>query len=194
MELSNTTYVTDVNRWELGPFVRQRKRALQDRPDALLQNEYFTFTRIHGEYLGVEEFDIGSKFGEYLASASLRGGESLIVPLEGQLDVRRYRARFGRKYTHPQGYFNLLIPEDKDFIYVVQELTQGKSFVQWANHRRSRRGQEIMENGEYALFQNANSPVLPLVAIISGLDILIMGESLTGSTGYYREISRAEPK
>ncbi len=192
MGLANTTYLTDTNKWGFGPFIELGKQALYDRPNALAQNQYFTLSRIKGECLNIEEFAIGSKFGEGLAAASLRDGESLVIPLEGKLNIKRHKIKFGREYTCPLGHFNLLIPQGEDRIYVAYELPQDKQFVQWANHSHSKEAHKIIEDGEYALFQNVDYGILPLAAIISGSDILMLGQSLVVSTGYYKEIGRVD--
>lgn len=189
MEQSNITYVTNVNDYKFGSLIEEGKKMLQDIPKAsFVKNEYLILIRIKGEY-NIKAFDVGvdSRLSEGPIVASLGEDESSIQFIKGKLDVRRYRARFGKKYTHSQGHFNLLIPEDKDLMYAVQELTKDKSFVQWMNHEHSEIGQEIMENGEYALFRNSNFPIPPLQAIISESGILVMGESVIGALGYYRE-------
>ena len=192
MRTTNTTYITDLNNWEFSQLIEEGKKALEKYP--VVKNNDFVFVKVNGEPIDAGEFDIGSKFGEGIAVASLKSGDSRITPLEGKLDIRRYAKRFGRRYTSQQNQFKLLIPEGRDLIYIAQELSRDKLFIQWANHTHTQKTQEIMEKADYALFQIANSPVIPLAALISGLDILLLGDALIGSTGYYKEICIAGDK
>ncbi len=188
MSLDNATSIVNLVGWEFEQIVRIGKEQLGDRLDRSLQTEYFIVTRLKQEPTHIAEFEIGSKFRGNAALANLEPGSSLLVNLEGEYDIKRYRAKYAQRYSHAEGQFDIVVPET-DMIYHVQHFGDKKPFVQWAVHKDDKRKQEIICNAGYALFFNGKYPALPLVALVQGNDILFMGESQIGATGYYKVLA-----
>ncbi len=186
MPLDNETYVTTLEKFEYGQQIREGKKILQNNPKKMLAGGHFIFAKVKSEVLDVGEFSIGTRFGEgtiALDSRILSAGESLAIPLEEQLDIRTYQARLARAYTYPKGQFQLLTTEK--MLYVIQEFSDDRKFIQWAIHNHNGKKQQIIENADYALFTDTSTPP-SLAALVSGLDMLLMGDSVIAAVGYYQ--------
>ncbi len=189
MKVDNTTYTTHLRNWALGSLVGEAIGHIQSRPGMIAQNDEVLITPIASEELDFTKASIGSRLGTGIykveMSAPMRG--SAVIPLKGKVDIREYNVLFGRRFTSPAKIvYDFFVPINAETLYVVQGREGERAFVQWAQHQHDAEKERIIGNAQYALFQKVRAPVLPLVALICGQDVLSMGDSCVGATGYFR--------
>lgn len=187
MQLTTKTYAEKLDKWEYGSLAQEAKRELEVRPDLVLKVEHLIFKRVKSTELNpkIVSLDYGLE-GSVIAYSGIN--QALMYALGVPPGTELFKVDYARRYYHLRGGFDLLVSE-KELIYIVQHLSNGNSFVQWSTHIHDGTKLGIMQNADIAVLQNTNSHKLPLVALVNASEALVMGKSLIGSNGRYREIS-----
>ena len=192
MTLANTTYVTTLKRLDYGRLVEEAILMLRSNPAQVLESSkiMMTIVSVKVNNLDFTSASVGSQLGEVVthAKASDIPEEGLTLTTSGEMDIRKYDVRFGKKFTHPGGKFDLFVPTQSGLLYVIQSMEEDRPFIQWAVHEHSAKKQRIIREAEYALFKiGKDAPVSNLAALIKGSDVLMMGDAQIGTTGYFKK-------
>lgn len=119
-----------------------------------------------------------------------------------ELQVDKHRVSRAYRYTNRlKGYFDLIVPEEQDVIYVVQffqpQLTiaaPSMHYIQLSQHTHDEDKEDIMRNAEYALFlrspQTDQMGVYPMVTLVKDTRALSLGLGMRVFVGYYKAQGR----
>ncbi len=122
--------------------------------------------------------------------ASLRGGidfrlilaqvkaEELDVSefeISGEGIYQNHMVKFARRYTHSDTYFDLLVPEGADSLYVISPTSRPSVLcLQYCNHHHRKGMEDILASARYALFREKTG--LPLEALVHGFCCFVIEE------------------
>src|SRR3989338_2934236 len=105
MTLANTTYVTTLKRLDYGRLVEEAILMLRSNPAQVLESSkiMMTIVSVKVNNLDFTSASVGSQLGEVVthAKASDIPEEGLTLTTSGEMDIRKYDVRFGKKFTHP---------------------------------------------------------------------------------------------
>ena len=140
MSLDYTTSIAHVNETVFRDDVQTLERTLRQYPGTLLEMSKFPllfFAPIERKPIGVTWFDIGSSTEEKVAC---HDGDGISILSDSCPNVRRYGAVYAQQYTYPCGKVKLVLPDNGNRLYVVQERVYPEQeidlspFIQWAIH------------------------------------------------------------
>ena len=187
MPQTNSAYVTKLSEWKHGSHVEDAIRSLERNPNGISRFEYLTIAGVKGRGLNSEGIFTIEYGLDGNGMAYTNTNPTLTTPLEVPPGSKTFRAQHSARYRHSNGEFDLLVPE-RGLLYVIQKLLHDTWFVQWASNNYDDKQRKIIDGADIAVFQDAGSHTPPLAALVNGSDVLVMGRSLIGSKGYYREI------
>ncbi len=184
------TYVTTLDGWALGKDAREARTLLeQQQKYGFIGDEHIGLTRIKGKPATVTEFELGARLPQPDKVAVPATGETVIIPTDGEFDLRRHFSSFGMEYSFLDKTL-LLLAAENERCYVIQSLQEDLSLIQWATHRHDPEKENIFRQAEHLVCRRDMGPLLIPYAFIHKESVLALGEVTKAITGHYFGVNR----